>query len=153
MLNWRVAVGALLWLSTAAGCIQLTRIDVDNATGGTRASAADIAAAKKIIEVIAEDFGFVRHPREESLQQWHRTREWAQVEIVAAYINTESRGFGRTDLLLALDREDGHLVVKISDRNAYSWSNHFVESLEKALLEALDGRFPGRHIEVDRRRW
>jgi hypothetical protein len=64
----------------------------------------------------------------------------------------DQRAFGRINLLLAIDREDGHIVVEIDNRDAYGWPEPFVDSIEDAVISALAERFPGRHIEVDRTR-
>jgi RHS repeat-associated protein len=81
-----------------------------------------------------------------------RTNEWAQSDAIAVYSNTGSKGFGRINLLLAIDRGDGHLIAEIDDRGALGWSHPFVDSIQDAVVSALAGRFPGRHIRVDRTR-
>jgi hypothetical protein len=54
-------------------------------------------------------------------------------------------------LFLAIDRGDGHLIVIISDMDAYG-PNDFIAALENVLVSALSENFPNRRIEIERHR-
>jgi len=152
VIGHRPRVSIIVLLLAVTGCVQAIRISVGAGNGqGPPPTDADISTAANLLDRIAKDYDFERHQDEQRYIEDSRQQAWVESYDVAVYAYAGSEWEGRLTLFLSADKRDGHLLVAITNLDAYG-SSAFVASLEQAIVGALAEAFPEKRIHIDRSR-